>query len=169
MSGQKQVDKHRVRLTHKVEESGSIQDVEIPFTMGVLTDAYGNHPESEKTELEDAEFREINSHTFDKYLKDTKPRMLFSVPNHLSDNEDEELVADIEISSMKDFSPDNIASSIDGLREVFETRNKLETLLRHLESSRSAKKILDEAISGGKFEELAKSLSSTSNIETEKG
>ena len=169
VSGQKQVDKHRVRLTHTVEESGAIQDVEIPFTMGILTDAYGNHPDSIKKSIDDSEFREINSHTFDKYLADVKPRMQISVPNHLSGVEGEVLNADIEITSMKNFSPDSVASSVGGLKEVYETRNKLEALLRHLEKSKSAKKIVDEALKGGGYQSLVDSLNAIQKDSGEPG
>ena len=143
MSGQKQVDRHRVRLTHKVEESGAVRDVEIPFVMGVLMDGSGNHPDAPGGSLDDAAFTDVTSDSFDRYLEKCAPRLRVDVPNRLSEDENERLVADIEIRGMKDFSPDAIASRVPGLKEVYEARNRLESLLRHLESSRSAKKLLD--------------------------
>jgi len=148
MSGQKDVDKHRVRISHKVEESGTIRDVEIPWTMGVLMDGYGNHPDSEKTSLYDASFTDVSSNNFERVLSEAKPRMQINVNNHFSDDPDEQLVADIEIKSMKDFEPDAISSKVPGLKEAYETRVKLEGLLRHLESSRPAKLKLDELFDG---------------------
>ena len=147
MSGQKEVDRHRVRLTHTVEESGAQRDVEIPFTMGVITDGRGNHPDSPATSIDEAEFVDISSATFDKYLEKCRPRLLVSVPNRLDPDSGDELVADVEISSMEHFSPDSVAQRVPGLKEVYEARNRLEALLRHMEGSRNAKRTLDEVLS----------------------
>jgi len=143
-SGQKEVDRHRVRLTHQVEESGAVRDVEIPFVMGVLMDGSGNHPDVRGESIDDASFTEVSDATFDRYLKRCSPRLRVTVPDRLTDEPDQQLVADITIESMKDFTPDAIASQVAGLKEIYEARNRLEELLRHVESSRSAKKRLDE-------------------------
>jgi type VI secretion system protein ImpB len=155
MSGQKEVSKNRVNITHTVQETSGQREVEIPWTMAVLMDGSGNHPEEKKNSLDETEFETVKASTFDDYLKAASPRLSVTVPSYLSGNkvdgelqpdENEQLVADITIEHLDDFTPDAIAQKVPGVKEVYETRKKLEHLLRTLNNSRSARKMLSDAL-----------------------
>ena len=151
MSGQKDVNKNRVNITHTIQDSKGQRDVEIPWTMAVLMDGSGNHPEENKNMLKDTEFEVVKASTYEKFLKEASPRLSVTVPSFIAGkrkdgklvaDENEQLVADITIEHLDDFTPDSIAQKVPGVKEIYETRKKLEHLLRTLNNSREARKML---------------------------
>lgn len=163
MSGQDDVKDSRVNLKHTILESDGQREVTIPWTMAVLMDGSGNHPEGKRNSIDDAEFETVDAASFESYLREASPRLSLEVPNKISGDENEKLAIDMTIKSMKDFTPDSIAQSVPGLKEVYETRQKLESLLRTLNTSRSARKILNEALDSENSGQLANILAAVAD------
>lgn len=73
----------RVHLIYEVETLGQIQQVELPYIVGVMADLSGQ-PETDLPPLREREFLEIDQKTFDKVLEGAAPHLAFTVPNRLT-------------------------------------------------------------------------------------
>jgi type VI secretion system protein ImpB len=145
-SGQKQVGRNRpprVQIEYDVETYGSAEGKELPFVMGVLSDLAGKSKDLQPLPAQ-RKFSEIDADNFDAYMKSTKPRVAFPVPNLLTGEGN--LAVDITFTKMDDFSPAAIASKVEGLRELFEARKQLANLLAYMDGKAPAENLLRKLI-----------------------
>ena len=167
-SGQKFIGRNRaprVQIEYDVETGGAQKAVQLPFVMNVMSDLKGMQQEGEEaTPVENREFDEIDISSFEDYLRDTKPRAAFRVPNKLGD-EGGDLGVDLTFTSMKDFTPGKIAEQVAPLKELMDERNKLKTLLTFMDGRQDAEKAIKELLQN---ETLMKSLASA-NAGDDKG
>lgn len=172
-SGQKFIGRNRaprVQIEYDLETGGAQRKVSLPFVMGVMSDLKGHYGEGEEpSAIEERDFEEVSSATFDKYLKDMKPRMKFDVANRLSAPDDpdapESLHIDMDIQSMKDFTPARIAEKVPALKELLDARNQLKTLMSYMDGKPNAEKLIADLLSDDK-EALLQSLKNAKAAET---
>jgi type VI secretion system protein ImpB len=143
----------RVHIGYKVETGNATELKEIPFIMGVMADLSGDRPDdlSEEEmanrdlgELGDRKFREVDAHSFDKFMKAKKPQLSFEVDNTLTG--EGKLKVNMTFESMDDFSPAAIAKKVEGLKELYETREKLQELLTAAGKKPKLEKQLQETL-----------------------
>ncbi|HEX3718442.1 MAG TPA: type VI secretion system contractile sheath small subunit [Verrucomicrobiae bacterium] len=152
-SGQKKISvKPRVQISYDVDTGDATELKEIPFVMGVMADLSGDNA-GELPEIADRKFSEVDGYTFDKYLKSQKPRATFEVDNTLTG--EGKLKVDMNFESMDDFSPAAVARKVDGLKQLFEAREELSSLLTTVGSKPKLEKALESLV---KNPELAKHL-----------
>lgn len=126
----------RVHIGYKVETGDATELKEIPFVMAVMADLSGDRPDDlsdeelakrDLGELGDRKFREVDGNSFDKFMKAKKPQLSFEVDNTLTG--EGKLRVNATFESMDDFSPAAVARKVEGLKELYETREKLQELL----------------------------------------
>jgi type VI secretion system protein ImpB len=152
-SSQKKVGRNRpprVHITYDVEVDGATELKEIPFVMGVMADLSGDNA-SELPDIGARKFSEVDAHTFDKFLKAQRPRATFEVENTLT--EEGKLKVDMTFESMDDFSPAAVARKAEGLKQLFEAREELNSLLTTMGTKPRLEKALEILV---KDPELAK-------------
>jgi type VI secretion system protein ImpB len=130
----------RVHITYK--PSVSEPEVEIPFVMGVLADLSGKPSEPLPT-VKDRDFKEVDADTFEKFLKSTKPRAAFSVPNVLTD-EGGNIGVELEFTKMDDFLPDAVAQNVKPLKHIFEARKRIDNLLTWIDGKDKAEALFEK-------------------------
>lgn len=161
-SGQKFIGRNRaprVQIEYDLETGGAQRKINLPFVMGVLSDLKGDYAEDEEpVPVQERTFEDVQSSTFDKYLKQTKPRARFQVANKLG-GESETLSVDLAFESMKDFTPGRVAEKVEPLKELLEARNQLKSLLSYMDGKPNAEKRIKELLSN---ETLLKSLANAS-------
>ncbi|MFZ1416336.1 MAG: type VI secretion system contractile sheath small subunit [Defluviicoccus sp.] len=133
----------RVQIEYDVELYGAEKKVQIPFVMGVLADLSGK-PAEALPAVADRKFLEIDVDNFDDRLKAMKPRVAFRVPNTLTG--EGELSVDITFESMDDFSPAAVASKVDALNKLLQTRNQLANLLTYMDGKGGAEELIVRAM-----------------------
>ncbi|MBD5165161.1 type VI secretion system contractile sheath small subunit [Helicobacter sp.] len=116
--------KERINITYKAKTNGQNGEVELPLKLMVLSNLTGGDSEQP---IEEREVLQINKLNFNQVMKKLNINTSFSVKNTLN-NEAEELEVNLNIISIKDFSPDNIAQQIPELKKLLQLREALMAL-----------------------------------------
>lgn len=125
----------RVQITYDVEVGEAIEQKELPFVMGVLSDLSGQ-PSEPLGPLKERKFTEITPDNFDGVLANLKPRLAFSTENLLSDDASRgQLAVELNFQSLDDFSPERVAMQVEPLRQLLELRTKLSDLQGSLQGN----------------------------------
>jgi type VI secretion system protein ImpB len=147
----------RVHIEYELFVDGAEKKVELPFVMGVMSDLSGK-PAEALPPIAERKFREVDMDNFDKFMKDVKPRVAFSVPSVLSEDEGKNLSIDITFDKMEDFSPEAIASKVEPLRKLLEARTQLSNLLSWMDGRSQAEDLMEKLLADPA---LMKSLATT--------
>lgn len=134
----------RVHIEYEVDTGDATEVKEIPFVLGVMADLSGK-PLEELPAIEKRKFADIDVDTFDSVMKASKPRVAFQVPNKLTG--EGSLNVDITFESLDDFSPAAIARKTEGLRQLYEARQKLSAMLNKVESKAKAEALVQQLLS----------------------
>ncbi len=145
-SGQKFIARNRaprVQIEYDVELYGAEKKVQLPFVMGVMADLSGNAGEAKKA-IDDRNFAEVDVDNFDDYLKSTKPAVSLRVPNTLTGEGD--LNVNLSFESMDDLSPAAIASKVDSLQKLLQTRTELSNLITYMDGKSGAEELVQKML-----------------------
>lgn len=126
----------RVKITYDVETGGAIEKKELPFVVGVMSDLSGT-PDADNPlpKLKDRKFIEIDRDNFNEVMrKSCKPRLAFSVPNRLKDD-DSVMGVELSFKDMEDFEPVKVLNQIEPLAALFRARQLLAELRAKLDGN----------------------------------
>ncbi len=112
--------------------------VELPFTMGVMSDLSGNNSPVEKPAFEEREFTDVTSASLDSYMESVAPGVTFNVEDKLNPDSGNKLGVDLQFRSMDDFSPAEVARQVPALNKLLEAREHLANLQRYMSSKPKA-------------------------------
>ena len=116
--------KERVNIVYKSNTGDQSEDIELPLKLLMLGDFAGK-PNDEM--LEDREPININKDNFSDVMSGLKLSLDMNVKDTLSED-GQDLPVHLDIKSIKDFSPDNVASQMPELRDMIEMRKALQAL-----------------------------------------
>jgi type VI secretion system protein ImpB len=116
--------KERVNIVYKSNTGDQSEDIELPLKLLMLGDFAGK-PNDET--VEDREPININKDNFSDVMSGLKLSLDMNVKDTLSEN-GQDLPVHLDIKSIKDFSPDNVASQMPELRDMIEMRKALQAL-----------------------------------------
>lgn len=145
-SGQRFIKENRaprVHIEYEVETFGSMQKVELPFVMGVLSDLSGKSL-VEKKSMADRDIVEFDMDNFDQRMTAIAPRAAFNVDNTLTG--DGKLSVDLTFKNMEDFSPGAIAKKVPALAQLLEARQQLNDLMLYMDGKDGAQDLLDKLL-----------------------
>lgn len=145
-SGQRFIKENRaprVHIEYEVETFGSMQKVELPFVMGVLSDLSGKSL-VEKKSMADRDIVEFDMDNFDQRMTAIAPRAAFNVDNTLTG--DGKLSVDLTFKNMEDFSPGAIAKKVPALAQLLEARQQLNDLMLYMDGKDGAQELLDKLL-----------------------
>lgn len=122
--------------------------VELPFTMGVMSDLSGNDSGVEKEPVEEREFTSVTKDTLDAYVAEINPGITFNAENRLDGDSDSKLGVSLRFEKMEDFDPAQIARQVPALKKLLEAREQLANLQKLMSSKPKAqdhiRKLLDD-------------------------
>lgn len=145
----------RVHITYDVEIGDAIEQKEIPFVAGVLSDLSGK-PEEPLPPLKERKYVEIDRDNFNGVLEGTNPRLSYSVDNKI-ENDESKIGIELKFKHLDDFHPEKIAEQVEPIRKLVEARKKLYNLLGKLDGNDKLETLLQEVISNSaKLEALSK-------------
>jgi type VI secretion system protein ImpB len=133
----------RVQIEYDVEVYGSEKKVELPFVMGVLSDLSGK-PAEPLPAVADRRFLDIDIDNFDERMKAIRPRVAFAVENTLTG--DGQMMADMTLESIEDFSPAAIARKVEPLRKLLEARTQLANLVAYMDGKSGAEELIGKML-----------------------
>lgn len=112
--------KERINITYKSKTNGQTPDVELPLKLMVMANFTGGS----KIPLEERETVTINKNNFNQVMQKMGIQTHFSVKNTLH-KEADELNVNLQITEMKDFSPDSIAKQVPEINKLLKLREAL--------------------------------------------
>lgn len=113
--------KERVNIVYKSNTGDQSEDVELPLKLLMLGD-YTGKPSDET--VEDRTPTNINKDNFNEVMASMNLSLDMNVSDTLSEDNDD-MPVHIDINSIKDLSPDSIASQIPELNNLLEMRKAL--------------------------------------------
>ena len=134
----------RVQIDYDVEVYGAQKKINIPFVMGVMSDLSGKSEEP-LPKVDDRKVTEFSTDNFDERLRAIKPRVAFTVPNTLTGEGN--IAVDMTFQNMDDFSPAAIASKVEGLKQIMQSRQQLRNLLSYMDGKAGAEELLNKVLS----------------------
>ncbi len=145
----------RVHITYDVEIGDAVEQKEIPFVAGVLSDLSGK-PEEPLPPLKERKYVEVDRDNFDSVLEGMNPRLTFRVDNKIEDD-DTHVGVELKFKNLDDFHPEKIAEQVEPIRKLVEARKKLYNLLGKLDGNDKLDDLLQDVISNSeKLEAIGK-------------
>ncbi|WP_295473408.1 type VI secretion system contractile sheath small subunit [uncultured Pseudomonas sp.] len=136
--------KERINITFKPATGGAQEQIELPLKLLALGDFTGR-PDERK--LEDRKPIAIDKNSFDEVLAKQALSLVFSVPNRLEDEpQADETAVQLQIRSMKDFSPASLVEQVPQLRKLMELRNALVALKGPLGNVPAFRKAIEDVL-----------------------
>lgn len=123
-SFQNEIPKARVNITLDIETGEGRKKKELPMKLLVVGDFSNNQTTGPIAQRERIN---ISKNNFDQVLKGLAPNLNFTVPNRIKNN-DSELKVNIQLSSIRDFHPEELVKQIPELRNLLAMRNLLKDL-----------------------------------------
>jgi type VI secretion system protein ImpB len=134
----------RVHIKYEVFTNGAKVVKELPFIVGVMGDFSGQPTEPLKP-MKDRKFVQIDRDNFNDVMKRMTPGLSFRVENTLK-GDGSELPVQLKFSSMEDFEPGKVASQVEPLRKLLETRQKLKDLRAQVDRSDKLEGLLEQIL-----------------------
>ena len=145
----------RVHITYDVEIGDAVEQKEIPFVAGVLSDLSGK-PEAPLGPLKDRKYVDIDRDNFNSVLEGMNPRLTYRVENKIGDD-DTKIGVELKFKTLDDFHPEKIAERVEPIRKLVEARKKLYNLLGKLDGNDKLDELLQEVITNSvKLEAIGK-------------
>lgn len=131
----------RVQITYDVETGGAIQEVELPFVMGILADLSGNT--SNPRPLKERSFVEIDRDNFNHIMRAVGPtlsgvQVVRTIPHSdgTPPTSSEQLsVPTLTFDQLDDFSPANVVQQVPDLKALYVERQLLRDLLAKIQGN----------------------------------
>lgn len=119
--------RERINISFVPKTDGEPSEVELPLNMLIVGDT-GNTQET--APLDERQMVSIDKHSFNSVMAEAAISLDFAVPAKLKDDAkaDEEINISLEIKSLNDFSPDNVARQVPELKKLLELREALTAL-----------------------------------------
>lgn len=116
--------KERINIKYVPATGGEAAEVELPLNLLVVGDMKGR---PEDSSIEERSMVSIDKNNFSAVMSEMDISLNLNVANKLDENAsaDDELNVSLDIKSLNDFSPDNIAKSVPELKKLLELREAL--------------------------------------------
>lgn len=148
MSDGSSAPKERINITYKAKTNGQNAEIELPLKLMIMANLTGKN----KQNLEDREIVSINKINFNQVMQKLDIKTQFNVKNTLGGGA-EELDINLKISSMKDFSPDNIVQQVPELNKLMRLREALMALKGPMGNIPNFRKAVLDALKNEKTKE----------------
>jgi type VI secretion system protein ImpB len=168
-SGQRFIKRNRpprVHITYD-DPTNAEEKIELPFVMGVMSDLSGNSPGTDKVDVENRKFLDIDMDNIDKRMAAIQPGVTFRVTNKLSENADEKLSVNLRFNKMADFEPAAVAKQVPALAKLLEARTHLANLLRYMDGKVAAEESLRKLLADPQLMLALKNRESSKDDKTE--
>ncbi len=142
----KRVRPPRVHITYDVETGDAVEEKEIPFVVGVLSDLSGN-PEQPLPPLKERKYVEVDRDNINEVLEGMKPRLSYKVDNKIEGGSESSMGVELTFKSLDDFHPEHIAEQVEPIKKLVEARKKLYNLMAKLDGNDKLEELLQDVIS----------------------
>jgi len=143
-SFQNEIPPSRVNIRYVKKTDGAQEKIELPLKLLLLGDY---NLRSDSTPLDERKKISINKDNFDDVLREQKLKLSMNVPNRLTgkDSQDE-LRVDLDLDSLKAFSPDELVRRVPELARMLEIRELLTDLKARVITNRDFRQALEKIV-----------------------
>ncbi|MBS9424254.1 type VI secretion system contractile sheath small subunit [Photorhabdus luminescens] len=117
--------KERINIKYVPNTGDQVAEIELPLNLLIVGDLKGT---KEDMPIEERQAVSVHKNNFNAVMNEANINLTFSVPNRLNDNNGDDLPINLEIKSLNDFSPDNVAKKVPELNKLLELREALVAL-----------------------------------------
>lgn len=117
--------KERINIKYVPSTGDDQAEVELPLKLVVVGDFKGT---PDATSIEERETVSVDKNNFEAVMRESNLNIEASVDNKLVDEDGQTLPINLSFNSLKDFSPDNIATQVPELNKLVELREALVAL-----------------------------------------
>ena len=117
--------KERINIVYKPATGGAQAEVELPLKMMMVGDYTLRQDD---TPLEERKPINVDKDNFNEVMRNQDLGLSFTAPNRLTDNKDELLPVSLRFETLKDFSPESIATQVPELNKLLQLRTALQAL-----------------------------------------
>jgi type VI secretion system protein ImpB len=142
MAIQDEIPKSRLTLRYKTEINGSPEDIQLPLRLAVLGDFSLGTSKDRKVDLEERRFRNLDGRNTDSVMKDMGMKVSFAVPNRVDPENAEDVQVQVPITSMKSFSPEEVAKHVPKLNGLLTLKKLLEEVLSNVDNRKEFRQLL---------------------------
>jgi type VI secretion system protein ImpB len=144
MAIQDEIPKSRLTLRYKTEVNGEPQDITLPLRLAITGDFSNGTSKDRKLDLEERRMRNLDGKNTDAVMKDMGISLDFSVANRVDPDESEEIQVKLPITSMKSFTPEEVAKSVPKLNGLLMLKRLLEEVISNVDNRKEFRKLLGE-------------------------
>lgn len=144
MAVQDEVPKSRITLRYRTEIAGEAADVQLPLRLLMMGDFSLGTSTDRKLDLEDRKIRNLDGTNTTAVMKDMKISLTATVPNKIDPENSENLEVNLPITSLKSFTPDEVAKNTPKLRALLTLRTLLTEMESNMGNSKDLRKLVAE-------------------------
>jgi len=146
-SFQNEIPPSRVNIRYVKKTDGAQEKVELPLKLLLLGD-YTMRPDS--TPLDERKKISVNKDNFEDVMREQKLQLKMTVPNHLTGNlsgkGDDEMSVNLDVDSLKAFTPDEVVRRVPELAKMIEIRELLSDLKARVITNRNFRQALEKIV-----------------------
>jgi type VI secretion system protein ImpB len=144
MAVQDEVPKSRITLRYRTEINGTPEDIDLPLRLMVLGDFSLGSSKDRKVDLEERKLRNMDGKNTASVMKDMNMSVQFQVPNKVDPANSENIDVNLALSSMKSFSPEEVAKNIPKLRALLTLKKLLLEVESNIGNSKDFRKLVTD-------------------------
>lgn len=144
MAIQDELPQSRITLKYRTNIEGEEQDISLPLRTMVLGDFSQGSSKDRKESLEDRRLRSLDgTNRVDDLMKDMDIALQIKVANQIDPDKDDVEVT-LPITSMKSFSPDEVAQHIPQVKALTLLKELLLEMQSNIDNRRDLRKLVQE-------------------------
>ncbi|MGS2871682.1 type VI secretion system contractile sheath small subunit [Enterobacter huaxiensis] len=116
--------KERINIKYVPKTNGQTAEIELPLNLLVV----GDMGKMDNSAIDERSAVSINKNNFNSVISEAGISLNFTVPNLLGGKSDDELNIMMDVKSLSDFSPDNVARQVPEMKKLLELREALVAL-----------------------------------------
>lgn len=139
-----EIPKSRITLTYRTNVSGKKVDKALPLRLLVMGDFSQGTSADRQKDLDQRQLRNLDGKNLDQVMRDMNMSLQFTVKNQIDPANAEDLEVDLPISSMKSFTPAEIAKNIPKVRALMLLRKLLLEMQSNLDNRKEFRRMVRE-------------------------
>jgi type VI secretion system protein ImpB len=142
-SFQNEIPPSRVNIRYVKKTDGAQERIELPLKLLMLGD-YNLRPDP--TPLDERKKIGVNKDNFDDVLREQKLKLSMVVPNRLTGKPGDDMKVELDIDTLKAFTPDKIVEQVPELKKLLEIRELLTELKARVITNRDFRQALERIV-----------------------
>lgn len=166
MQIQDELPKSRITLRYPTNIDGVKKNKELPLRLLFLGDLSKGSTNERKLNLEDRTVKNFSTKGIDCLLKDLNLKLDLKVINRIDSKNSKNIDVNLDINSIKSFSPESIAENVPKIQSLMLIKKLLLELLSLVDNKKEFKKVISEIFSDkNKLKKLQEKLSEYKNLD----